>query len=94
MADTARMEPTERSIPPVRITKVIPVASTVLIDASCATTGRLFDVRKRPAAKLNVPVSPIGAQKLEQDRQQDQHRQHAGGLHERTHALLGEDGGA
>ena len=58
MAETARMEPTDRSMPPVRITKVMPVASTALIEASCATTGRLFEVRKRPAAQLNVPVSP------------------------------------
>ena len=32
-AETAKIDPTERSIPPVRITKVIPVAKTMLIDA-------------------------------------------------------------
>ena len=58
MAETARIEPTDRSMPPVRITKVMPVASTVLIEASCATTGRFCCVRNRPAEKLKVPVSP------------------------------------
>ena len=57
MAATARMDPTDRSMPPVRMTKVMPVASTVLMEASWATTGRLAEVRKRPAAKLKLPVS-------------------------------------
>lgn len=48
MAEAARMEPTERSMPPVRMTKVMPAASTVLIDACCMTIDRLLTERNRP----------------------------------------------
>ncbi len=51
-------------------------------------------MRKRPAAKLNAPRVAVGAQELEQDRQQHQHGQHAGRLHEAPHALLGDGRGA
>ena len=40
IAAAARIEPTDRSMPPVRITKVMPAASTVLIDACCATIDK------------------------------------------------------
>jgi hypothetical protein len=51
------MEPTDRSMPPVRMTKVMPAASTMLIDDCWVTINRLVSVRKRgfmiwkPAAK-------------------------------------------
>ena len=48
MAEAARTEPTDRSMPPVRMTKVIPAASTMLIDACCMTIDRLFTVRNLP----------------------------------------------
>ena len=59
MAATARMEPTERSIPPVRMTKVMPAASTVLIAACWATTDRFCPDMKRPLLKASdmLPVS-------------------------------------
>jgi len=43
IAAAARMEPTERSMPPVRMTKVMPAASTVLTAlaaARCRDSGR------------------------------------------------------
>ena len=47
IAEAARIEPTDRSMPPVRMTKVMPAASTMLIDACCVTIDRLVSVRKR-----------------------------------------------
>lgn len=47
IAEAARMEPTDRSMPPVRMTKVMPAASTMLIDDCCVTINRLVSVRKR-----------------------------------------------
>ncbi len=49
IAAAARMEPTERSMPPVRITKVMPAASTVLTAACCSTMPRFWPVKKRPS---------------------------------------------
>ena len=49
IADAARIEPTERSMPPVRMTKVMPAASTVLIDACCATIEMFCGVKNRPS---------------------------------------------
>ena len=40
MAAAARIDPTDKSMPPVRITKVMPAARTVLIDACWATIDR------------------------------------------------------
>ena len=45
MAEAASIAPTERSMPPVRITNVMPAASTMLIDACCATFIRLARTR-------------------------------------------------
>ena len=47
IAETARIEPTDRSMPPVRITMVIPAASTVLIDACCMTIEMFCRLKKR-----------------------------------------------
>ena len=47
IAEAARIEPTERSMPPVRMTKVMPAASTMLIDDCWVTMSRLVPVRKR-----------------------------------------------
>ena len=44
-------DPTARSIPPVRITNVIPAAKTMLIDAWRTTLTRLFWVRKFGVSK-------------------------------------------
>ena len=49
MAEAARIEPTDRSMPPVRMTKVMPAASTVLIAACCATIEMFCGVKKRPS---------------------------------------------
>ena len=49
IADAARIEPTERSMPPVRMTKVMPAASTVLTAACCSTMPRFCPVKKRPS---------------------------------------------
>ena len=49
IADAARIEPTDRSMPPVRMTKVMPAASTVLIDACCATIEMFCGVKNRPS---------------------------------------------
>ena len=45
------MLPTDRSMPPVRMTKVMPAPSTVLIAACCATMDRFWDDRNRPAPR-------------------------------------------
>ena len=47
----ARIEPTERSMPPVRMTKVMPAASTVLIEACWATIDMFWAVKNRPPAR-------------------------------------------
>ena len=52
-AETARTEPTARSMPPVRMTKVNPVASTMLIEACCITIEMLRPVRNLPVANSN-----------------------------------------
>jgi hypothetical protein len=57
IAAAASTAPTERSMPPVRITKVMPAASTVLIEACWATIDRLFHIMKRPSLQDRVPVS-------------------------------------
>jgi hypothetical protein len=49
IAAVARIEPTERSMPPVRMTKVMPAASTVLIAACWATIETFWPVKKRPS---------------------------------------------
>jgi hypothetical protein len=54
MAAAARMEPTERSMPPVRMTKVIPAASTVLMEACCATMERFWKLMNRPDMSSNT----------------------------------------
>ncbi|SQC16708.1 Uncharacterised protein [Klebsiella pneumoniae] len=46
-----RMEPTERSMPPVRMMKVIPAASTMLIEAWRVIFSRLLSVKKLGAIK-------------------------------------------
>ena len=46
MAEAAKMEPTERSMPAVRMTKVMPAASTVLIAACCSTIEALVRLKK------------------------------------------------
>ena len=46
-----RTEPTARSMPPVRITNVIPAARTMLIEACRTTLIRLFVVRKLSVRK-------------------------------------------
>ena len=51
IAEAASMLPTERSMPPVRITKVMPAPSTQLIAACCATIDRFCAVRNRPSPK-------------------------------------------
>jgi hypothetical protein len=43
---TARIDPTDRSIPPVRITNVIPTDTMPTIDICCSRLGRLDIVRK------------------------------------------------
>ena len=50
MAAAARIEPIDRSMPAVRITKVMPQASTRLIDACCMTISRLPTDAKRSLA--------------------------------------------
>ena len=47
IAEAARIEPIDRSIPPVRMTKVIPAASTILIAACCATIDRFIQLMNR-----------------------------------------------
>ncbi|ESY06809.1 hypothetical protein X753_13030 [Mesorhizobium sp. LNJC399B00] len=47
IAEAASIEPTDRSIPPVRMTKVMPAASTMLIDDCCMTISKLVWVKKR-----------------------------------------------
>ena len=49
IAEAARIEPTDRSMPPVRMTKVMPAASTVLIEACWATIEMFCAVKKRPS---------------------------------------------
>jgi predicted ABC-type sugar transport system permease subunit len=49
IAEAARMEPTERSMPPVIMTKVMPAASTVLTAACCSTMPRFWPLKKRPS---------------------------------------------
>ena len=49
MAEAASIEPTDRSMPPVRMTKVMPAASTVLIAACCATIETFCGVKNRPS---------------------------------------------
>ena len=49
IAAAARMEPTERSMPPVRMTKVMPAANTVLTAACCSTIPRFWPLKKRPS---------------------------------------------
>src|SRR5262249_24926964 len=59
MAEAARMEPTERSMPPVRMTKVMPAASTVLTAACCSTMPRFWPVKKRPSDRKWKPRHKI-----------------------------------
>ena len=54
MAEAARIEPTDRSMPPVRMTKVMPAASTVLIEACCITIDRFWKLRNRPDMSSNT----------------------------------------
>jgi hypothetical protein len=54
MAAAARIEPTDRSMPPVRMTKVIPAARTVLIEACCITIERFWKLRNRPDMSSNT----------------------------------------
>ena len=51
MAEIARTEPTARSMPPVRMTKVMPAASTMLTEACWATIAMLVAVRNLPVAR-------------------------------------------
>ena len=51
IADAAKIDPTEISIPPVRMTNVIPAASTVLIAACWSTMPMFCDVKKRWSLK-------------------------------------------
>ena len=73
IAEAARIEPTERSMPPVRMTKVIPAASTTLIEACWATIDRFCQLMKRPL---------ISSKAIADD---DQHRQHAEHLDHLAH---------
>ncbi len=54
MADAARIEPTDRSMPPVRITNVMPAPSTMLIADCCRTIVRLVFVMKRGLIPQNT----------------------------------------
>ncbi len=47
IAAAARIEPTERSMPEVRMTKVMPAASTTLIDACWAMMEMFWSEKKR-----------------------------------------------
>src|ERR1700751_2983408 len=62
------MEPTDRSMPPVRMTNVMPAASTVLIEACAATMERFRRLMKRPSvkavAKFPVCSSPEKNRKI------------------------------
>ena len=59
-----RIEPTERSIPPVRMMKVIPAASTMLIDACRVIFSRLLSVKKFGAIKPNTATIRIKIGKM------------------------------
>jgi hypothetical protein len=52
-AVTARADPTERSIPPVKMTNVIPTAKTMLMDAWRRIFTRLLVVKKVVVVKEN-----------------------------------------
>ena len=45
MLDSPAIEPTERSIPPVRMTKVTPIARIALMATCLVITIRLLEVR-------------------------------------------------
>ena len=47
MAEAASTDPTDRSMPPVRMTKVMPAPSTVLIAACWATMEMFCPLKKR-----------------------------------------------
>ena len=52
-------EPTDRSMPPVRMTKVMPAASTTLIDACCATIETFCRLKNPSVATPNAMHSRI-----------------------------------
>src|SRR5689334_12040209 len=56
IADAARIDPTDRSMPPVRMTKVMPAASTVLTAACCSTMPRFCPVKNRPSDRKWKPM--------------------------------------
>lgn len=61
------IEPTERSIPPVKITKVSPAANIEITDTCLNTFKMLLTVKKAGVRKLKTndnPISPITEPKL------------------------------
>ena len=55
--EKARIEPTDRSMPPVRITKVIPKDKSPFIDICRKTFMRFLDTRKFGVAMYNAKHS-------------------------------------
>ncbi|MNT32527.1 hypothetical protein D3C72_1684140 [compost metagenome] len=58
------IEPTERSMPPVRMIKVMPAANTMLIDACRAIFSRLASVKKFGATKPKTATIRINIGKI------------------------------
>ncbi|MNT13454.1 hypothetical protein D3C72_1484250 [compost metagenome] len=56
-ADTDRIDPTDRSMPPVRITNVMPAASTRLIDACWAMIDRFCRLAKLSVSSVKPKQS-------------------------------------
>src|SRR5450830_184163 len=56
-AEAARIAPTDRSMPAVRITKVMPAASTTLTEACCVMIDRFCTVRKFSLARAKPTSS-------------------------------------
>ena len=51
IAEAASTDPTDRSMPPVRMTKVMPAPSTVLMAACWATMEMFCPLKKRPSVR-------------------------------------------
>src|SRR4028119_1520610 len=65
-AVTPKIDPTERSIPPVKITKVMPVARTILVDACRMTlikfpTERKLGVTREKITQMATKIGKIPA---------------------------------
>ncbi len=59
IAAKARIDPTERSMPEVRMTNVIPAASTTLIEACCMTMDRFCHDANRSVSSWNTTHNRI-----------------------------------